>query len=249
MNASLLKARSLVKRYGGFAAVDGFELDVVPGEIHSIIGPNGAGKSTVFNLITGLAKANAGSIEFAGRDITGHAPHDIARSGIICGFQVPSVLPRLTVLESVVFGILARRRRYSQLWFLHRRRLEVEARGILEEVGLDTQRDVESRHLSHGDQRTLEIAMALSCDPKLLMLDEPTAGMSSFETQRITRLLQQVSRERQLSILLIEHDMQVVFGISDRVTVMHMGANFALGSPAEISAKEEVRAIYLGGGG
>jgi branched-chain amino acid transport system ATP-binding protein len=243
----LLDIRALRKRFDAFVAVDDVDLTVAPGTIHSVIGPNGAGKTTFFRLLTGALRPTSGTIAFGGTDITGLRPHTVARRGLSQSFQITTVFPRLTVLESVQVALLARRRRCSDFVSLQHRRVAAEARQLLGEVGLGEVADVESERLSHGDQRILEVTLALATQPRLLLLDEPTAGMSPFETERMVALVTGLARERALTVLLSEHDMDVVFGISDEVTVLHQGRVIAHGSPAEVQADERVVEVYLGG--
>jgi branched-chain amino acid transport system ATP-binding protein len=243
----LLEIRALSKRFDGFVAVDDVDLAVAPGTIHSVIGPNGAGKTTFFRLLTGALRPTSGTVAFAGDDITGLRPHAVARRGLSQSFQITTVFTRLSVLESVQVAVLARRRRSSDFVTLHHRRVEAEARRLLGEVGLAENADVESERLSHGDQRILEVTLALATEPRLLLLDEPTAGMSPFETERMVALVTRLARDRALTVLLSEHDMDVVFGISDEVTVLHQGRVIAHGSPDEVQADQRVVEVYLGG--
>jgi len=243
---ALLEVRGLVKAFGGFHAVDGVDLTVEEGELRSVIGPNGAGKTTLFNLITGHLRPTTGSVRFAGDEITGKAPHVVTRHGLARAFQITNVFPRMTVLESVQCAIIARRRWTNDFLTWRHRAARDEAFAILETVGLAEAADQEARALSHGDQRALEVALALATGPRLLLLDEPTAGMSPWETERTVALVKDLARTHRLTVLFCEHDMQVVFSISDRITVMHQGRVIAEGLPDEVRGNEDVIRVYLG---
>jgi branched-chain amino acid transport system ATP-binding protein len=244
----ILSAGNLTKRFGVFAAVNDVSFDVAAGSIHAIIGPNGAGKTTLFRLLTGVHAPTAGSVTFEGESIAGRKPHTIARKGLVQSFQLTSVFPRLTVLESVQAAILAPTRRPLDLVTRFHRSLEREARELLERVGLGDLATTLARTLSHGDQRALDIALALATKPKLLLLDEPTAGMSPAETHKTTELVAELNRSTGLTILFSEHDMDVVWGIADKVTVLHQGAVIAEGDVAEVQTNPEVMSVYLGEG-
>jgi len=243
---ALLEIRELGKRFGGFAAIDGVDLAVAPGTIHSVIGPNGAGKTTFFRLLTGILRPTRGTIMFGGRDITGLRPYAVTRRGLTQSFQITNVFPRMTALESVQIAILARRKRSWDFASLYQRKVTGEAIELLDQVGLGAQATAEARTLSHGDQRILEVTLALATQPRLLLLDEPTAGMSPFETDRMVELVTNLARARHLTVLLSEHDMDVVFGISDEVTVLHQGHVIARGSPDEVQSDDHVIDVYLG---
>lgn len=242
----LLRAQGLTRAFGAFLAVDGVDLAVRAGSIHSVIGPNGAGKTTLFRLLTGILRPTSGTLELEGRSIGGLPPHVIARMGLAQAFQTTNIFPRLTVLESVRAALVSRHRRTTDMVSWFHRRVEAEAREVLESVGLAESADLESQTLSHGDQRALEVALALAMHPRLLLLDEPTAGMSPFESRRMVHLVQRLARDNGLTVILSEHDMDTVFGISDRVTVMHQGRVLADGPAAEVRANDDVMAIYLG---
>ncbi len=245
---ALLETRGLCRQFGGFRAVDTVSLSVAPGTIHSVIGPNGAGKTTFFRLLTGGLAPSGGRVRFAGEDITGLAPHSVTRKGLAQSFQITNVFARLTVLESVVMAIVARRRRSADFFSYFHRSAPVrrEALEIIAQIGLGALAGRQAGTLSHGDQRALEVALALATRPRLLMLDEPTAGMSPWETERMTATVQALARERGLTVLFSEHDMDVVFAISERVTVMHQGRIIAEGPPQQVRANAEVTAVYLG---
>lgn len=243
---ALLEVQGLVKAFGGFHAVDGVDLTIEEGELRSVIGPNGAGKTTLFNLITGHLRPTAGSVRFAGDEITGKPPHVVTRHGLARAFQITNVFPRMTVLESVQCAIIARRRWTNDVFSWRHRAVRDEAFAILETVGLAEAAEQEARVLSHGDQRALEVALALATGPRLLLLDEPTAGMSPWETERTVKLVKDLARTHHLTVLFCEHDMQVVFSISDRITVMHQGRVIAEGLPDEVRGNEDVIRVYLG---
>ncbi len=244
---AVLDIRGLGKEFQGFHAVNGVDLSVAPGTIHSVIGPNGAGKTTFFRLLTGILRPSRGQILFDGQDISGMRPHQIARRGLSQSFQITNVFSRMTVLESVQTAILARHRRAWDFVTLHHTKVTGEALELLEHVGLSDRHGAEAQTLSHGDQRILELTLALASGPRALLLDEPTAGMSPFETDRMVDLVTRLAREQQLTVLLSEHDMDVVFGISDRVTVLHQGRVIADGPPESVERDEQVMDVYLGG--
>ena len=245
--SQLLQARGLTRRYGSFTAVDGVDLDIAEGRIHSVIGPNGAGKTTLFRLLTGLVRPTSGRLTFDGTDLTGAPPHAIARHGLAQSFQLTTIFPRLTVLESVEAALIARHQRARDLVSRFHRSCATEAMQVLARVGLEAMADVDARTLSHGDQRALDVALALALRPRLLLLDEPTAGMSAVETQRTIALIADIARLDGVTVLFSEHDMDMVFGISDTITVLHQGRVIADGPASEVRANSEVMAIYLGG--
>jgi branched-chain amino acid transport system ATP-binding protein len=243
---AVLEAAGLGKRFGSFHAVDGVDLAVEEGTIHSVIGPNGAGKTTLFRLLTGVFAPSSGTLVFRGERIEGKRPHAIARRGLVQSFQMTSIFPRLTVLESVEAAIVARERRALDCVTRFHRSTAPEALVLLESVGLAGVAALRADTLSHGDQRALDIALALATRPSLLLLDEPTAGMSPSETHRITDLVLELARAHSLTVLFSEHDMNVVFGISERVTVLHQGRVIAEGTAAAVQADPQVMAVYLG---
>jgi branched-chain amino acid transport system ATP-binding protein len=216
------------------------------GDRHAIIGPNGAGKSTVFNLITGRLRPNAGRVTFAGRDITGKPPHAIARAGIGRAFQITMIFPRLTVLQNLQYAMLAHRGRTIRPFGFADRMFRDEAMELLEAVGLGQYAALPAGQLSHGDQRAIELAISLALGSRLVLLDEPTAGMSAFETQKAMDLVRRVAQEKRLTLLFCEHDMEVVFGTARTVTVMHMGRILTQGTPDEVRANPDVQKVYLG---
>jgi branched-chain amino acid transport system ATP-binding protein len=243
----LLDIRALTKVFGGFTAVAGVDLAVRPGTIHSVIGPNGAGKTTLFRVVTGAHRPTRGTVRFDGHDITGAPPHLVSRRGLAQSFQITNVFPRLTVLESVQVAVLARHRSSGDLISARSRRVAGQATELLDEVGLSAVAGARAETLSHGDQRILEVALALATRPRLLLLDEPTAGMSPAETGRMVDLVTGLAAARGLAVVLCEHDMDIVFGISHEVTVLHRGRVIAHGSPAAVQADPVVGEVYLGG--
>jgi branched-chain amino acid transport system ATP-binding protein len=244
----LLEIESLMKAFGGFQATDGVSLAVEPGSLCSLIGPNGAGKTTIFNQVTGYLVPDSGRITFKGEEITGLHPYQISRKGITRAFQIINIFPRLAVLESVQLAILAKRGDTLKFFAGARKMVRDEAMSVLETVGLADKASYLAKELSHGEQRTLEMALALAGEPELLLLDEPMAGMSPFERVKATELIQKIHEKQGLTVLFCEHDMDVVFGISERVTVLHQGRVIAEGKPEDIKRNEEVNMVYLGHG-
>jgi branched-chain amino acid transport system ATP-binding protein len=243
---ALLQVSGLAKRFGGLKAVDGVELSVQPGERRAVIGPNGAGKTTLFNLITGYMQPDAGTVVFDGQDITGKPTHRIAQAGIGRAFQITSIFPGLTVAQNVQLGLLAARGETARPWGTVEGRHSGPVREILTDVGLVDVATERAGNLSHGDQRALELAISLALAPKLLLLDEPTAGMAPAETTRTMQLVRRIADERALTLLFCEHDMEVVFGTADRVLVMAQGSPLVDGTPDEVRVHPEVKRVYLG---
>jgi branched-chain amino acid transport system ATP-binding protein len=243
---TLLETRGLTKAFGAHHAVAGVDLQVKAATLHSVIGPNGAGKTTLFNLITGELVPTAGQILFEGSDITGRPPHLMPRLGLARSFQRNNLFLNLRVDQNVWTAAFARASRGISCWRPMSAYPEVtaSARAALAAVGLDRLADRSVKELSHGDRRLLEVAIALATQPKLLLLDEPTSGLSPEETRRMMGLISTL-RSR-YSILLIEHKMDLVMRISDRVTVMHLGVVLAEGTPTEVQMDPEVRSAYLG---
>ncbi len=241
----LLEVENLMKAFGGFQATDGVTLSVEKGSLRSLIGPNGAGKTTLFNQITGYLVPDSGRIAFKEEEITGLHPYEISRKGITRAFQIINIFPRLAVVESVQLAILAKRGKTLNCFAPARGMVREEAMAVLETVGLAERAGALARELSHGDQRVLELALALAGEPELLLLDEPMAGMSPFERVQVTELIQKV-HDSGLTVLFCEHDMDVVFGISEKVTVLHQGRVIAEGKPEDIKRNEEVHMVYLG---
>jgi branched-chain amino acid transport system ATP-binding protein len=240
----ILRTESLTVRFGGLTALNNVTLAVPRGEIRAMIGPNGAGKSTFFNCVTGVLRPTSGRIVFDGEDITGLPPHRISQKAIARSYQITNILPGATVLENV--RIAAQSRHHS--WSLvrhHRAFADVidRARAVLDAVGLRNKEEELAANLSHGEQRHLEIGIALATEPKLLCLDEPTAGMSVSETRATVELIRQIATD--LTILIVEHDMEVVMGLAHTITVLHYGEVVAEGTPAEVQANPRVQEVYL----
>jgi branched-chain amino acid transport system ATP-binding protein len=246
--SALLELDRLARSFGAVSAVNGVSLAVEPCERRALIGPNGAGKTTVFNLITGQLAPSAGRILFEGRPITDLAPDAIARRGLSRSFQRTNVFPRLPVLENLRLAAAANERGSYDLFRSTQRFAAplVKARAVAEAVGLAERVAEPAARLSYGEQRQLEVGIALATSPKLLLLDEPTAGMSPEETQRMTQLLARLPRE--VTLLIIEHDMDVVFSLADRITVLHGGEVLSEGTPAAVRADPRVYEVYLGTG-
>jgi branched-chain amino acid transport system ATP-binding protein len=242
----VLEVRELSKSFGGFQAVGGVSFGVRRGGISAIIGPNGAGKTTLFNLITGHVAPDRGRVVLNGRDITGIAPHDLCRLGLGRSFQRTNIFPRLTVRENVQAAFLSHRRRGWNVFTPVERLYREETVALLESVGLATRAGEVAGFLSHGGQKQLELGLALALEPEILLLDEPTAGMSATETHESIRLLERVARARGLTLLFTEHDMEVVFSIAERILVLHQGRVIAEGTPAEVRQDPDVRRVYLG---
>lgn len=242
----LLTAQNISKAFGGVAAVNKVSFTIDKGELRSIIGPNGAGKTTLFNLLTGHLPVDSGSIFYKDRNITRMPPHSIARMGIGRSFQRISIFPRLSVFENVQIGALSRIGKSSNLFWPARRQAREQTLEILEAVGLLEQAANPASTLPHGDQKRLELGITLSLGPDLLMLDEPTAGMSPEERLSTIDLVGNLVRERGLTLLFTEHDMDIVFSISEKITVLHQGQIIAEGKPQVIKTNADVQKVYLG---
>jgi branched-chain amino acid transport system ATP-binding protein len=246
VSAPILQLDHLGKSYGALRVTDDVSLAIEPGELHAIIGPNGAGKTTLVHQISGLAPSDSGRILFSGRDVTSLSMPERVRLGLARSFQITSVLPGFTALENVATAVQARSGSSFRFFASARRDpvLNGPAREFLERFGLGARADVPASLLSYGEKRQLELAIALATDPKLLILDEPLAGTSHDESRGVVEILRGLKGS--ISILLIEHDMEAVFSLADRVSVLVYGRVIATGAPAEIRADPQVRAAYLG---
>ena len=241
----ILRTDNVSKKFGGFQALKGISAEFTRGAITSIIGPNGAGKSTYFNLLSGAFPPSSGRVEFEGRDVTNVPQHKFAHMGIAKSFQITNVFPLLSTRENVRVGLQAFVSRYD-IW-----RSRAKLPGLIEKadellalVGLWDRRERLAKELAHGEQRALEIGMALAADPRLLLLDEPTAGMSPEETRVMMDLIVKLAKDR--TIILVEHKMKLVMGISDRILVLHHGELLAQGTPTEVRHNDQVKRVYLG---
>ena len=243
----MLHVESIVKSFDGFMAVNGATLKVEKGDVVAVIGPNGAGKTTLFNLISGQLPPTAGNIWFKDENIAGLAPHRVCRKGISRSYQVVNIFHRLTVFENVQVAVLSRRKKTFNIFKPAKIMAVKETRKILDSVGLLDKAEMISGTLSHGDQKVLEIGIALGNRPELLILDEPTAGMSPEETAVTLRLMKRLSGELGLTILFCEHDMGVVFSIANQIMVMQHGGTIIQGSPEDVRSNQQVREAYLGG--
>jgi branched-chain amino acid transport system ATP-binding protein len=244
----ILEVRNLRKEFGGLVAVDDVSGSVEAHTLHAIIGPNGAGKTTLFNLMSGTLPPTRGQIFFRGRDITHLPPHRIAHLGIGRSFQITNIFSNLTVLENIRLAAQAMGRDNFRFWhhFHHFREYEEKARQIIEQVGLQGHDATLASTLSHGDKRKLELGIMLASEPEVLLLDEPTAGMSSEQVPALLDIIHDIMRVGDKTIVLVEHRMDVVMSISDLITVMHQGRILAEGTPQEIAANEAVQKAYLG---
>ena len=244
---TILEMRGVGKSFGALEVLSEIDLDIEEGKISSVIGPNGAGKTTLFNVISGRFPANTGTILYKKRDITRMRPHEITLAGLARSFQVTNIYQKLTVGENVSLGVQTRNKKRMSLLTRFQEMGDVKQRTteILERIGLRKWLDVPAGQLSHGDQRHLEIGMTLATGPELLLLDEPTSGMSPVEAAQTMDLIKDLSRD--FTIVLIEHNMDIVMNISDRIVVLNFGRKIAEGSPEEVADNPEVRRVYLGG--
>ena len=244
---TIIETRGVTKRFGAFVALRDVSVRIQKGRLTSIIGPNGAGKSTYFNLLSGAFAPSDGRVLFEGKDITGLAGHKFAHSGIAKSFQITNLFPSFSVAENVRIALQAHVSRYN-LWTRRANLADLDDRAmeLLKTVGLAEKGKVKARELAHGQQRALEIAVALAADPRLLLMDEPTAGMSPEETRSMMDLIRHLTEHR--SVVLVEHKMKLVMGISDQIVVLHHGELLAEGSPDDIRNNDHVKRVYLGQG-
>lgn len=242
----VLLVEGLQKRFGGLQALGGVDLAVQPREIRAIIGPNGAGKSTFFNTLTGLLRPDAGRVLFEGQDITGRRPHALTRLGLARTFQITSIFPDLTVSQNVQVALAGYRGETWRMWTPAARSGVARTGEMLALVGLAEQAERPAGTLSHGDQKRLELAIALAGNPRLLLLDEPTAGMTAQERLEAINLVHRIAVELGLTVVFTEHDMAVVFAVATRICVLHQGRLLADGSPDEVRADRQVQEVYLG---
>jgi branched-chain amino acid transport system ATP-binding protein len=243
---AMLVARGLGKVFGGFKAVTGVDFELLEGERHAIIGPNGAGKTTFFNLLTGHLEPTTGEVTYKGQRISGLPPHKIVKLGLARSFQRINIYPRMTVFQNVQVALIARHGKQFS-FFTPADGLYTEQTGeLLELVDLGSEASETAGELAYGKQKQLELAISLAADPDVLLLDEPTAGMSPSETADSIKLINDITKARGLTLLFTEHDMGVVFGIADRITVLHHGEIIASGLPEDVRNDPEVRTVYLG---
>jgi branched-chain amino acid transport system ATP-binding protein len=246
--SALLEAHDLAKAYGGVHAVRGVSLGVSPGEIVALIGPNGAGKSTCFNMLNGQIGPDDGTIRLDGRDITGWPPRDVWRLGVGRTFQITATFTSMSVIENVQMVLLSHAGRLGRLWGLATQAERERAEALLALVGMSGEAERPSAELAYGDLKRLELAVALGNDPRLLLMDEPTAGMSPRDRVELMALTAGIAREKNLGVLFTEHDMDVVFRHADRILVLSRGQLIAEGKPDEVRRNPEVQAVYLGEG-
>ncbi|HET6600067.1 MAG TPA: ABC transporter ATP-binding protein [Burkholderiaceae bacterium] len=248
MAQPVLQLRQLGKSFGGLTAVNDVTLELLPGDRQAVIGPNGAGKTTLFNLITGVLPSSAGRILLFGRDVTAWPSHRRTALGMARTFQITSLFPKLSVLDNVLLAVGGLRRTKFVMWRTlgSYRDMQDKARRLLEAAGYWERRDAEVRSLSHGEQRQIEIVLGLASEPKLLLLDEPCAGLSTGESREMAAFLKRL--DPALAILLIEHDMDVVFDVVERISVLHFGQVVEQGTAQSIRASARVQEIYLGTG-
>jgi len=243
---SILETKALFHDFSGLKVLFDVNLEVSEGERHAIIGPNGAGKTTLFNVITGTYHPREGDVFFKGRKVTGFKPHKMVRRGMGRSFQITSTFSRLTAFQNIRMGILSKRDiRFNMFRMLDNMQdVTAETEEVLKRINLDGERDIPASQLSYGKSRSLEISMALATDPDLVMLDEPTAGMSVDETHNAVELIRRLTEGK--TMVIIEHDMDVVFSLADRITVLHLGTILASGPPEEIRDNQAVKDAYLG---
>ncbi len=245
---TLLRVENVTKRFGNLTAIENVSLTIEPGELRAIIGPNGAGKTTFFNLISGLFPPSSGTVRLDDKDVTGLSPEERVRRGMARTFQITEIFPELSVIENLRVAVEMAEGHSLSAWLSPASKRAVNQRldQLLTTGNLTGKTDVRVGALSHGDQRAAEIMMALALKPRLLLLDEPTAGMGDQETYNVAQLVRRLHRREGLTIMLIEHDMRVVFNLADRIMVLGEGRVLAEGTPQEIAANEDVQRAYLG---
>jgi branched-chain amino acid transport system ATP-binding protein len=243
---NILETKGLYHDFSGLEVLFNIDFEVKEGERHAIIGPNGAGKTTLFNAITGTYRPSQGQVLFKGEDVTGFKPHKLTRIGMGRSFQITSTFSRLTTFQNIRMGVLSKRAiRFNMYRFLDKMQaITEETDEVLKRINLDGERDIPADGLSYGKHRSLEVSMAMATDPELVMLDEPTAGMSKDETHTAVELIRRLTEDK--TAVIIEHDMDVVFSLADRITVLHLGEILAVGTPEEIRGNQEVKDAYLG---
>jgi branched-chain amino acid transport system ATP-binding protein len=246
--ATLLSVEALTKSYGGIHAVRGVSFSLHAGEILALIGPNGAGKSTCFDMLNGQNRPDSGRIRVAGEETTGRKPREVWRLGVGRTFQITATFPTMTVRENVQVALVSHHRRLSNFWSAMPRLDQAEADRLLDLVGMAAYAERPCGELAYGDLKRLELAIALANQPRLLLMDEPTAGMAPRERIALMRLTAKIAREQSIGVLFTEHDMDVVFEHADRILVLNRGSLIAQGTPAEVRANKQVQAIYLGEG-
>jgi len=244
----MLEVRGLRKSFSGFVATNDVSLNVEKNRVTAVIGPNGAGKSTLFNLITGHIVPDRGEVILEGRNITGIAPHKICGMGMARSFQRTNIFQKLTVYENIQAAFIAHGGKGLDMWGVSARQFREKTEQMLESLALKDVAHTIAGEMSHGAQKQVELGIALAGEPRILLLDEPTAGMSAQETRESIALLAKIAKERDLTLLFTEHDMDVVFSISHKIAVLHQGRIIATGAPQEVRQNEEVRRVYLGGG-
>ena len=244
----MLEVRNLTKSFSGFVATNDVSFGVDKQQIFAIIGPNGAGKSTLFNLITGHLAPDTGTVTLEGRDITGVAPHKICRLGMARSFQRTNIFPKLTVYENIQAAHIAYGGQSLNMWGSSETQFRGKTEAMLASLALESVADTIAGELSHGAQKQVELGIALAGEPSILLLDEPTAGMSAQETHESISLLARIAKDRGLTLLFTEHDMSVVFRIAEKIAVLHQGRIIASGTPDEVRTDPEVRRVYLGKG-
>jgi branched-chain amino acid transport system ATP-binding protein len=243
---AILEIKDATKRFGGFTAINKVTLDVEDGSTHAVIGPNGAGKTTLFNLVSGLITPSEGSVSFRGQRLTKLKPHEIVKVGMARSFQKVNIFPRSSGLENVQVALIANSGLHYNAFKNASSLFRAEAMELLDLVKLAGDADRRAGELAHGKQKQLELAVALAADPKMLLLDEPTAGMSIFETKASIKLIKDIVAKRGLTLLFTEHDMDVVFEIASTISVLHHGEIIATGLPNDVRENDEVKRIYLG---